>query len=173
MNWSLPSHSKRLNSCTLGSGRYDVLHVLLEEQVGFAIKAKGHQPLESCSRPLESFSRPLESFRRPLAFFSCPLESFSNIPPGIVAAPWNRTATRCTYVCMKAWCGENVNGLLWWKSNYILKTGLTLLYVRTGSICVYCLQNLNTKGPGFEALPESFGDICWKYKKLLWKLLDL
>ena len=77
MNWGLPSHSKRLNSCTLGSGRYDVLHVLLEEQVGFAIKAKGHQPLESCSRPLESFSRPLESFRRPLAFFSRPLESFS------------------------------------------------------------------------------------------------
>ena len=64
---------------------------------------------------------------------------------------------------MKAWCGENVNGLLWWKSNYILKTGLTLLYVRTGSICVYCLQNLNTKGPGFEALPESFGDICCEY----------
>ena len=80
MNWGLPSHSKRLNSCTLGSGRYDVLHVLLEEQVGFAIKAKGHQALESCSRPLESFSRPLESFRRPLAFFSRPLESFSYIP---------------------------------------------------------------------------------------------
>ena len=147
----------------MGSGRYDVLHVLLKEQVGFAIKAKGHQTLESCSRPLESFSRPLESFRRPLAFFSRPLESFSYIPPGIVAAPWNRTATPCTYVCMKAWCGENVNGLLWWKSNYILKTGLTLLYVCTGSICVYCLQNLNTKGPGFEALPESFGDICCEY----------
>ena len=113
----------------------------------------------------------------------------SGAPWRFSAAPWNHSAiypleslpplgivqprTVYTYVCMKAWCGENVNGLLWWKSNYILKTGLTLLYVRTGSICVYCLQNLNTKGPGFEALPESFGDICWKYKKLLWKLLDL
>ena len=25
-------------------------------------------------------------------------------------APWNRTATPCTFVCTKAWCCENVNG---------------------------------------------------------------
>ena len=76
--------------------------MLLEEQVAFAIKAKGHQPLESCNRPLESFSRPLESFRRPLAFFSRPLESCS-LPLESFSRPlesYSHALYVCMYICV-------------------------------------------------------------------------
>ena len=98
-------------TCTLGSGCHDLLHVLLEEQVGFAIK-RDLSPADYESLALRERNR------------------FALVAANLFKA------------------GEI-------------------------SHVPYCLRKLKTKGAGFEAIPEAFGDFCCESRKLLLQLLGL
>ena len=157
MNWGLPSHSKRLNSCTLGSGRYDVLHVLLEEQVAFAIKAKGHQPLESCNRPLESLSRPLESCSLPLESFSRPLESYSH----------------ALYICVYESLVLRERERFALVAETLHTQNWTHIFIQVPYVCIACKTSIR-KGLALRRYLNPLGiSAASMDRKLLWQLLDL